>query len=149
MEYMIGAGAILETGDVAKVTPAMLHARVDAALSRSVHAAAIDFESTSAAALRRLLVLVPGWNARTFRHAVTEALIERGTCSLADVLAKLAAAAGVREVHLFSHWIPEEATCRTLAARGIGLVTYPLEAIRSAAVVAGQRHTRWKPSRAA
>lgn len=149
MEYMIGAGAILETGEAAKVTPAMLHARVDAALSRSVGAAAIDFEGSSADALRRLLVLVPGWNARRFRSSVTDALIEKGTCSLADVLAKLAAAAGVAEVHLFSHWLPDEDTCASLAQRGIGLVTYPLEAIRSAAVVAGQRHTRWKASRAA
>lgn len=149
MEYMIGAGAILETGASAKVTPAMLHARVDPALSRSVQAAAIDFEGSSPETLRRLLVLVPGWNARRFRLEVTGRLIEQGTCSLADVLASLASAAGVREVHLFSHWLPDDATCRDLSDRGIGLITYPLEAIRTAAVVAGQRHTRWKATHAA
>ena len=149
MEYMIGAGAILETGASAKVTPAMLHARVDPALSRSVHAAAIDFEGSSAETLRRLLVLVPGWNARRFRSSVTDGLIEQGTCSLADVLANLAAATGVPEVHLFSHWLPDEATCQALSDRGISLITYPLEAIQTAAVVAGQRHTRWKAFRAA
>jgi hypothetical protein len=149
MEYMIGAGAILETGQAAKVTPAMLHARVDPALARSVRAAAVDFEGSSAEALRRLLVLVPGWNAGQFRSAVTDPLIEQGTCSLADVLAKLAGAAQVAEVHLFSHWLADDATCRTLAERGITLIAYPLEAIQSAAVVAGQRHRRWKASRAA
>lgn len=149
MEYMIGAGAILETGESAKVTPAMLHARVDAGLARAVGAAAIDFEGSSPEGLRRLLVLVPGWNASRFRGAVTDALVEQGTCSLADVLQKLAQAAGVAEVHLFSHWLPDEPTCRSLAECGIGLVSYPLETIRTAAVVAGQRHIRWKASRAA
>jgi hypothetical protein len=149
MEYMIGAGAVLETGAAAKATPAMVHARVDAALSRSVGAAAIDFEGSSADSMRRLLVLVPGWNARRFRMSVTDRLVERGTCSLADVLATVAGAAGVSEVHLFSHWLPDDRTCRTLAKRGIGLTAYPLEAIHTAAVVAGQRHTRWKASPAA
>ena len=149
MEYMIGAGAILETGEAAKVTPAMLHARVDPALARSVRAAAIDFEGSSSESLRRLLVLVSGWNAGEFRSAVSDRLIERGTCSLADVLSTVADAAGVREVHLFSHWLPDEATHRALTERGIGVVAYPLEAIESAAVVAGQRHTRWKAVRAA
>ncbi len=149
MEYMIGAGAILETGESAKVTPAMLHARVDPALAQSVRAAAVDFEGSSPASLRRLLVLVSGWNAGQFRSGVGDKLIERGTCSLADVLSTVALAADAPEVHLFAHWLPDEATCKVLSARGIGLIAYPLEAIESAAVVAGQRHTRWKAVRAA
>jgi hypothetical protein len=149
MEYMIGAGAILETGEAAKVTAAMLHARVDAMLVRSVKAAAIDFDGNSPDALRRLLVLVPGWNAGRFRSHVTHPLIERGACSLADVLSMLAGAAHTPEVHLFAHWMPDDVTCAALAQRGIGLVVHPLEAIETAAVVAGQRHTRWKAARAA
>jgi hypothetical protein len=149
MEYMIGAGAILESGEAAKVTPAMLHARVDPALAKSVRAAAVDFEGSSPESLRRLLVLVAGWNAGQFRSAVSDKLIERGTCSLADVLLMVAEAAKAPEVHLFAHWLPDDATYQALAERGIGLVAYPLEAIESAAVVAGQRHTRWKAVRAA
>lgn len=149
MEYMIGAGAILETGEAAKVTSAMLHARVDPMLARSVKAAAVDFDGNSPGALRRLLVVVPGWNAGRFRLHVTRPLIERGTCSLADVLSTIAAAAETTEVHLFAHWAPDDATCEALAQRGLGLVVHPLEAIESAAVVAGQRHTRWKAARAA
>lgn len=94
-------------------------------------------------------MLVPGWNARRFRMSVTDRLVDHGTRSLADVLATVASAAGVREVHLFSHWLPDDGTCRALANRGIGLTAYPLEAIHTAAVVAGQRHTRWKASPAA
>jgi hypothetical protein len=149
MEYMIGAGAILETGEAAKVTAAMLHARVDPMLARSVKAAAVDFDGNSPEALRRLLVLVPGWNAGRFRSRVSQPLIERGTCSLADVLSMLAGAAEAAEVHLFAHWLPDDMTYQALAQRGIELVVHPLEAIESAAVVAGQRHTRWKAARAA
>lgn len=146
---MIGAGAILESGESAKVTAAMLHARVDPMLARSVTAAAVDFDGNTADALRRLLVLVPGWNAGKFRSLVTQPLIERGTCSLADVLVTLAAAAQTRQVHLFAHWLPEAGTYAALAGGGIELVVHPLEAIESAALVAGQRHTRWKAARAA
>jgi hypothetical protein len=149
MDYMIGAGAILETGEAAKVTAAMLHARVDSMLARSVTVAAVDFDGNSQDALRRLLVLVPGWNAGRFRSRVTQPLIERGTCSLADVLSTLAGAAQSPQVHLFAHWLPDEATYAILAGRGIELLVHPLEAIESAAVVAGQRHTRWKAARAA
>jgi hypothetical protein len=149
MEYMIGAGAMLETGEAAKVTPAMLHARVDSALARTVRAAAVDFEGSSPESLRRLLVLIPGWNAGQFRPAVTQKLIERGTCSLGDVLSLVAGAAQATEFHLFAHWLPDDPTYRKLADLGIDLIAHPLEAIESAALVAGQRHTRWKAVRAA
>ncbi len=149
MEYMIGAGVILESGEAAKITPAMLHARVEPALAQSVRAAAVDFEGSSPESLRRLLVLIPGWNAGQFRSAVTKKLVERGTCSLGDVLSMVAQAAQAGELHLFAHWLPDGATCQALAERGIDLVAHPLEAIDSAALVAGQRHTRWKAVRAA
>ncbi|HET9393068.1 MAG TPA: hypothetical protein VFO29_06095 [Candidatus Rubrimentiphilum sp.] len=149
MEYMIGAGAVLETGEAAKVTPAMLHARVDSALAKTVGAAAIDFEGNSPKSLRRLLVLVPGWNAGRFRSSVTKKLIERDTCSLGDVLSLVAQAAQATEFHLFAHWLPDGATYKKLADLGIELIAHPLEAIESAALVAGQKHTRWKAVRAA
>lgn len=149
MEYMIGAGAMLETGEAAKVTPAMLHARVDSALAQTVRAAAVDFEGSSPESLRRLMVLVPGWNASQFRTSVTRKLIERGACSLGDVLSLVAQAAQASEFHLFAHWLPDDGTYRKLADLGIELIAHPLEAIESAALVAGQRHTRWKAVRAA
>jgi len=149
MEYMIGAGAMLESGEAAKVTPAMLHARVDPALALTVRAAAVDFEGSSPESLRRLLVLVSGWNAGQFGSAVTEKLVERGTCSLSDVLSLVAQAAQATEFHLFAHWLPDDATYRKLAELSIELIAHPLETIESAALVAGQRHILWKAPRAA
>lgn len=143
MEYIIGAGAILESGDRATITPATLHARVDPALAGSVAVAAVDFESTSADSLRRLLVLVQGWDAAAFRSSVIGALLERRECELADVFEVLAQAANVREVHVFAHWLPGEATCARLAELGISLVAHPLESIEAAALVCGQRCRRW------
>ena len=143
MEYIIGAGAILESGEYGSITPASLHAQVDATLARRVKAAAIDFESTEMRALQRLIVLAQGWNASTFRSEVSERLRERRECSLADVLGSLARGTGVSEVHLFAHWLPDEETCAQLRAEGIEVVAHPLEAIDAASLVAGQRHRRW------
>lgn len=148
-EYLIGSGAILESGETARLTPAALHARVDPALAQSVRAAAIDFEGQSLESLRRLVVMVRGWNGQRFRGAVSDQLLRRGSCSLADVLAIIAGAAQTKEVHLFAQWLPDDATCRELQTRGIEIVTHPIEAIESAALVAGQRHTRWKAVAAA
>lgn len=149
MEYLIGAGAVLESGERASLTPATVHARVEPALAEIVQAAAVDFEGASLEALTRLVVLVAGWNAAEFRTAVTRRLLDRGVCSLADVLATVAEAAHSPQVHFFAHWLPDDATYAALAERGIELVAHPLEAIDSAALVAGQRHLRWKAVTAA
>ncbi|HEV3154904.1 MAG TPA: hypothetical protein VGZ02_13940 [Candidatus Baltobacteraceae bacterium] len=143
MNYIIGAGAILETGENATITPATLHARVDAALAQRVVVAAVDFDGTAESALRRLLILTQGWNSARFRAEVTEPLRRRGDCTLADVLETLAKGAGTGEVHLFSHWMPAEETCRALGRNGIELVAHPLESIEAASLIAGQKHRRW------
>jgi hypothetical protein len=92
--------------------------------------------------MRRLLVIAQGWNGAQFR-AVGECLRRRRECTLADVLRTLAAQAQVPEVHLFAHWLPDEQTCEALARSGIALVAHPLETIRAASLVAGQRLRRW------
>lgn len=143
MDYIIGAGAILETGEDGTITPATLHAQVDPALAQRVAVAAVDFEGTSAAGMNRLVVIAQGWNASQFRTAISERLREQRVCSMADVLRTLGEQAHVREVHLFSHWLPDEQTCEALARSGLELVSHPLESIRAASLVAGQRLRRW------
>lgn len=143
MDYIIGAGAILETGESGSITPATLHAQVDPALAEQVKAAAVDFEGTSAQNLKRLLVVAQGWDGARFSSRVTQKLRATATCMLADVFATLAAEMQVKEVHLFAHWLPDEATYGQLAAAGIALVVHPLESIRAAALVAGQRCRRY------
>lgn len=143
MDYIIGAGAILETGESGTITPATLHANVDAALAQRVRVAAVDFEGTSVEAMRRLLVIAQGWNGAQFRTAVSDKLRSQRDCTLADVLVTLAREAQTDEVHLFAHWLADEATCETLAAHGISLIAHPLESISAASLVAGQRLRRW------
>jgi hypothetical protein len=144
MDYIIGAGAILESGEAGSITPATLHAHVDAALAERVQVAAIDFESLTQESLKRLLILRQGWNATQFGSAVTQRLRTQGECSLADVLRTLASTAGAAEVHLFAHWLPDEATCAALQSEGIVLICHPLESIDAASLVRGQRRELWK-----
>lgn len=143
MDYIIGAGAILETGESGSITPATLHAQVDPALAGGVAAAAVDFEGTCAERMQRLLVVAQGWDAGRFRRTISEPLRARRICTLADVLLVLAEKTGSAEVHLFAHWLPDDATCSRLAGAGVRLVVHPLESIRAAALVAGQRCRRY------
>jgi hypothetical protein len=143
MEYIIGAGAILESGENGTITPANLHAHVRPALAQRVKVAAIDFEAASPASLRRLLIVAQGLNAGAFRLNVSDRLRAQRTCTLADVLRTLAQGAEANEVHLFAHWLPDDQTVGQLNEAGIGIVAHPLESIEEAAVVAGQRHRRY------
>lgn len=143
MDYIIGAGAVLESGEDASITPATLHAHVDPVLAAGVQAAAIDFESANPGALRRLVVMNKGWNAAQFRDGVSEPLRQKRDCSLADVLRILAQGAGTPEVHVFAHWLPDVQTCSELAAAGIAVIAHPLESIAEASLVSGQRRHRW------
>lgn len=143
MDYIIGAGAILETGESGTITPATLHANVDTALAQRVRVAAVDFEGTSAEAMRRLLIVAQGWNGAQFRTAVSDKLRAQRECTLADVLVTLAREVATDEVHLFAHWLADDTTCAELAAHGITLVAHPLESISAASLVAGQRLRRW------
>ena len=142
MDYIIGAGAILETGEGGTITPAALHANVDPALAQRARVLAVDFEGTSAQAMQRLLILAQGWNAAQFRTAVSDKLRVQRTCILADVLGTLAAQAQTDEVHLFSHWFPDDKTCALLEARGVRIISHPVESIRAASLTAGQRVRR-------
>lgn len=141
MDYIIGSGAILESGERGGITPAALHANV-AVPCAGIRAAAIDFEGTNAARVRKLLVVAQGAGTAQARAGIERPLRARGDCSLADVLCTLAQAASSDEVHLFAHWLPDEETCADLAARGVGIVVHPLEAIQAASVVSGQRYRR-------
>jgi hypothetical protein len=142
MDYIIGAGAILETGEGGTITPATLHANVDPALAQRARVLAVDFEGTSPHAMQRLLILAQGWNAAQFRTAVSDRLRQQRTCTLADVLGTLATEAQADEVHLFSHWFPDEETCAALTERGVRIVSHPVESIQAASLVAGQRVRR-------
>lgn len=143
MDYIIGAGAILETGESGNITPATLHAQVDPALAQRVHVAAVDFEGTSMQTMRRLLVIGQGWNGAQFRTAVSDKLRTQRECTLADVLRTLGEQAQTGEVHLFSHWLADDLTCEALQRSGLTLISHPLETIRAASLVSGQRCRRW------
>jgi hypothetical protein len=142
MDYIIGAGAILETGAAGTITPATFHAQVDAALAARAQVLAVDFEGTSPQTIQRLLILAKGWNAKQFRTAVSDRLREQRECTLADVLLTLAGQAKSNEVQLFAHWLPDEATCAALAQRGVQVLSHPVESIRAASLIAGQRFKR-------
>jgi hypothetical protein len=142
-EYFIGAGALLTAGAKASIASATLHAQPERGLGAQVEAAVIDFESTRAGELSRILVVAAGWTGARFRAEVVHRLLDRRECSLADVIATLAQATEVKEVHLFAHWRPDEATVAALAGRGVRIVPHRLEAIGQAALVSGQRLARW------
>ena len=149
-EYFIGAGALLTAGPNASIASATLHAQTERGLAGRVEAAVIDFEATQAGDVSRLLVVASGWSGARFQADVVRKLLEQNECSLADVIATLAEATGVEEVHLFAHWLPDETTIEVLAQRGVRVLAHPLEAIGQAALVCGQRVERWRsPVRAA
>jgi len=149
-EYFIGAGALLTAGESASVAGATLHAQPDPGLAGKVQAALVDFESTELAELSRLLIVAAGWSVPRFQDEVVQQLMNQGECQLADVICTLANAAGTKEVHIFAHWRPDEATVAALAQRGIAVVGHSLEAIGQAALVSGQRLALWpRPGRAA
>jgi len=149
-DYVIGAGAVLTAGPEAGIAGATLHAQTDAALAAGVRAAVVDFESTRAADLSKIVVIAAGWNAARVRAALIEPLLARGACTFADVLTLLANGAQTREIHLFARWLPDEVLSAALAREGISLVVHPLESIRQAALICGQSFSRWPhPMRAA
>lgn len=149
-EYLIGAGALLTAGPEASIAPATLHAQTDPLLVRAVKAAVIDFESAGPAELSRIVIMVAGWGRGRFREAVVEQLLAARECSLSDVIGQLGRGAGTSEVHLFARWSPEAGMLGEIAAAGIRLVVHPIESIEQAALVSGQRFSRWRsPVRAA
>ncbi len=148
-EYFIGAGALLTAGPTASITGATLHAQTGPGLA-GIEAALVDFEATQVAELSRILIVAAGWSGARFQAEVVGKLLALRECDLADVIATLAEATGTHEVHIFAHWLPDDATIALLADRGVHLLAHPLEAIGRAALVSGQRLKRWhSPIRAA
>ncbi len=149
-EYLIGAGAVLTAAPQSSISGATLHAQTDPHLAARVKAAVIDFEATHPAELSRIVIVAAGWGSSRFAADVVRPLLAQSECTLADVMGLLAGATGAQEVHLFARWAPEAATSSALRAAGIRLVSHPLESIQQAALVSGQRLTRWRsPFRAA
>ena len=149
-QYLIGAGAVLTAGRQASIAPATLHAQTDPHLAAQVKAALIDFESADPRDLSRIVIVLSGWSGARFRETVTRPLLARGECSLADVMAALASAAGTHEVHVFARWAPQTALQDDPALAGVRLVSHPLESIEQAALISGQAFSRWQsPFRAA
>lgn len=143
-DYLIGAGALLTAGPESSITGATLHAQTDRHLAETVKAAIIDFESAHPAELSRIIAMISGSSRGYFREAVVEPLLERRECSLAEVIRRLGEAAGTREVHVFARWSPDTQMDAELAAAGVAIVIHPLESIEQAALVCGQRVSRWR-----
>lgn len=141
--YLIGAGAVLKAGPTASIAPAALHAQADPRLASEIGAALVDFESTDASELSRILIVAAGWSGPRFAAEVVRPLLERRECTLADVIVMLAEATGVRQVHLFARWRLEGGAVAELEKRGVRVVAHPLEAIDQAALISGQRLVRW------
>jgi hypothetical protein len=149
-DYVIGSGAVLTAGPKASIAGATLHAQTDAAIAAMVRAALVDFESSSPSELTKVVVLAAGWNAARVKSEFVVPLLARGECSLADILALMARATQVAEVHLFARWLPDDVLTTALLRVGITLVAHPLESIRQAALICGQNYVRWpSPLRAA
>jgi hypothetical protein len=149
-EYLIGAGALLTAGAAASIVSATLHAKTSPGIAAGAAAVAVDFEGGRQAELSRVLIVAPQWNRPRFEREVVSRLLARASCTLADVLAELAAATRSPEVHLFARWTPDDVTLAALRRNGVGLVAHPLETIDRAALICGQDITRWSaPFRAA
>ncbi len=149
-DYVIGSGAVLTAGPNAGIAGVSLHAQTDATIAANVRAAVVDFESSRLSDLSAVVIVASGWNAARVRSKLVSPLLERGECSLADVTETLARAAGTSEVHFFARWLPDDSLVNALRRAGITAVAHPLEAIRQAALISGQKYSRWpSPLRAA
>jgi len=142
-EYFIGSGALLTAGPSGSIAGAALHAQTEAGLAARVQAAVIDFEATRLDELSHILIVAAGWSRPRFRDEVVARLLTDHECTLADVMAVLAEAAGTHEIHVFARWVPDDQTLEALDKRGIRVLAHPLESIGQAALVCGQRVGRW------
>src|SRR5262249_23651565 len=103
-EYLIGAGAVLTAGAAASIAGATLHAQTDSPAAGEIRAAVIDFEAPSSQELSRIVIMAAGWSPSRFESGVIQPLLTGGQCTLADVMERLASAAGTRELHVFARW---------------------------------------------
>lgn len=132
-------------GPTSSIAGATLHAQTDPRLAPRVKAAVIDFEGVSDHDISRIVIVATGWGRPKFEAEVIRSLLARGECSLADVIGTLRATTQAPEVHLFARWSPGGDLLRDLSGRGVRLVAHPLETLDQAALVSGQRLTRWQP----
>jgi hypothetical protein len=144
-DYFIGSGALLTAGPQSSIAAAALHAQTDPALAAAVTAAVIDFEAGSPRELSRLVVVAAGWRRDRVAREFIAPLLERGECTLVDVIAALGTSTAAATIHLFARWLPDEILVGELGRAGIDLVAHPLESIRHAALVCGERYERWHP----
>ncbi len=149
-EFLIGAGAVLTAGPESSIAGATLHAQADPHLAAQVEAAVIDFEAVLPTELSRIVIVAAGWGGSRFHAEIIRPLLASGECTLVDVMGLLGRATGAAEIHLFARWLPDAAMSAELASAGIRVVAHPLETIGQAALVSGQRFSRWRsPFRAA
>jgi hypothetical protein len=142
-EYLIGAGAVLAAGPESSLTRAVLHAQTDPHVAANIGAAVIDFEASGLDDLSRIVIVAAGWSGARFEREIVRPLLARRECTAAQVMVELARATGSSAVHLFAHWLPDAAMAAALGAAGVGIVCHPVESIRQAALVSGQRFSRW------
>ncbi|HEY4433078.1 MAG TPA: hypothetical protein VGM99_01645 [Candidatus Cybelea sp.] len=145
-EYLIGAGAVLAAGPESSLTRASLHAQTDPHVAANIGAAVIDFEASVPDELSRIVIVAAGWSGIRFETEIVRPLLARRECTAADVMVELARATASRAVHLFARWLPDAAMDAVLSAAGIEVICHPVEAIRQAALVSGQRYSRWPAS---
>ena len=149
-DYLIGAGAVLTAGAAGSIAGAALHAQLDPLLAGQVRAAMVDFEAGDVSELSRVVIMATGWSVGRFDAEVTQKLLAARECTLAEVFEALVQATGASEAHLFARWLPDSGLLASLNRRNIRLVAHPLEAIGQAALISGQRYSRWpSPLRAA
>jgi hypothetical protein len=147
-DYVIGSGAVLTAGPAGSIAAATLHAQTDVAIASGVSAAVVDFESPSADDLSKIVIVASRWTASRANRELIEPLLARSTATLADVIELLGRSTGA-EVHLFARWLPDELLAASLRRAGVTLICHALEDIRQAALISGQRYTRWPSLRAA
>jgi hypothetical protein len=149
-DYFIGSGALLTAGPAGSIAAATLHAQTDPAIAGQVQAALVDFESTRATEISKVLLVGAGWTAGRVAVEWIQPLLEQRSCTLVDVFEFAGSSSANREVHLFAHWLPDEVMTAALGRSGVTVVAHPLEAIRQAALISGQSYVRWpSPLRAA
>lgn len=148
-DYLIGSGAVVTAGPAATITRATLHAQTDPALALQAKAVVVDFEGTASHEITSLIVIGAGWTPARVTSRLIEPLLAAGECGIVDLLHLLATAAQASELHLFARWMPDELTTTALRRAGVEVIAHPLEAIRQAALISGERYRRWSPPSAA
>ncbi len=140
--YFIGSGAILETGETAKIIGATLHAQLDG--DHEPEVVLVDFDGASLEEVRQLLTVVSGYSVASFDGAVASRLIAQGECGFDDLVRIIAESTGAPEIHLYAHWEPPAEIMARIEAAGVTLHRHPLEDVSRAALIARHRYQAWR-----